>query len=147
MHQQSLDHLYCKQETSLTKLKNSESVMILVVRLVQLSDKQTETSVLICNKMGLAPLLKDTIPCHIIQGTVCTMAFVFEIILKVKNIFLFWQNAAYLMLFEDDDDEGDVSIVFAGFLSVSTLYLAHGSAQTTIWNPIKIAHNMCLIVI
>jgi hypothetical protein len=25
MHQQSLDHSYCKQETSLTKLKNSES--------------------------------------------------------------------------------------------------------------------------
>jgi hypothetical protein len=33
MHQQSLDHSYCKRETSLTKLKNSKSVMILVVRL------------------------------------------------------------------------------------------------------------------
>jgi hypothetical protein len=32
MHQQSLDHSYCKRETSLTKLKNSKSVMILVVR-------------------------------------------------------------------------------------------------------------------
>jgi hypothetical protein len=31
--QQSLDHSYCKRETSLTKLKNSKSVMILVVRL------------------------------------------------------------------------------------------------------------------
>jgi hypothetical protein len=30
MHQQSLDHSYCKRETSLTKLKNSKSVMILV---------------------------------------------------------------------------------------------------------------------
>jgi hypothetical protein len=33
MHQQSLDHLYCKRETALTKLKNYKSVMILVVRL------------------------------------------------------------------------------------------------------------------
>jgi hypothetical protein len=32
MHQQSLDHSYCKRETSLTKLKNYKSVMILVVR-------------------------------------------------------------------------------------------------------------------
>jgi hypothetical protein len=33
MHQQSLDHSSCKRETSLTKLKNSKSVMILVARL------------------------------------------------------------------------------------------------------------------
>jgi hypothetical protein len=33
MHQQSLDHSYCKRETWLTKLKNSKSMMILVVRL------------------------------------------------------------------------------------------------------------------
>jgi hypothetical protein len=33
MHQQSLDHSYCKWETSLKKFKNSKSVMILVVRL------------------------------------------------------------------------------------------------------------------
>jgi hypothetical protein len=32
MHQQSLDHSYGKRETSLTKLQNSKSVMILVVR-------------------------------------------------------------------------------------------------------------------
>jgi hypothetical protein len=31
--QHSLDHSYCKRENSLTKLKNSKSVMILVVRL------------------------------------------------------------------------------------------------------------------
>jgi hypothetical protein len=34
MHQQWLDHSYCKRETSLTKLKNSKSMMIFVVRLV-----------------------------------------------------------------------------------------------------------------
>jgi hypothetical protein len=33
MHQQSLDLSYCKRETSPTKLKNSKSVMILVVRI------------------------------------------------------------------------------------------------------------------
>jgi hypothetical protein len=33
MHQRSLDHSYCKRETSLTKLKNSKCVMILVPRL------------------------------------------------------------------------------------------------------------------
>jgi hypothetical protein len=33
MHQHSLDHSYCKRETPLTKLKNSKSVMILMVRL------------------------------------------------------------------------------------------------------------------
>jgi hypothetical protein len=33
MHQQSIDHSYCKRENSLTKLNNSETVMILVVRL------------------------------------------------------------------------------------------------------------------
>jgi hypothetical protein len=33
MHQQSLDYSYCKRVTSLTKLKNSKSVMILVMRL------------------------------------------------------------------------------------------------------------------
>jgi hypothetical protein len=37
MHQQSLNHSDCKRETSLTKLKNSKSVMILVVRLAQLT--------------------------------------------------------------------------------------------------------------
>jgi hypothetical protein len=36
--QQSLDHSYCKRGTSLTKFKNSQSVMILVVRLGQLTD-------------------------------------------------------------------------------------------------------------
>jgi hypothetical protein len=39
MHQQSLDHSYSKRETSLTKLKTSQSVMILVVRLDQLTEK------------------------------------------------------------------------------------------------------------
>jgi hypothetical protein len=39
MHQQALDHSYCKRETSLTKFKISQSVrMILVVRLGQLTD-------------------------------------------------------------------------------------------------------------
>jgi hypothetical protein len=38
MYQQSLDHSYCKRETSWTKFKNSQSVMILVVRLGQLTD-------------------------------------------------------------------------------------------------------------
>jgi hypothetical protein len=33
MHQHSLDQSYCNRETSLTKLKNSKSVMIFVVRL------------------------------------------------------------------------------------------------------------------
>jgi hypothetical protein len=33
MHQQLLDHSYCKRENSLTKFNNSENVMILVVRL------------------------------------------------------------------------------------------------------------------
>jgi hypothetical protein len=41
MHQQSLDHSYCKRETSLTTFKNSQSVMILVVRLGQLTDTNT----------------------------------------------------------------------------------------------------------
>jgi hypothetical protein len=38
MHQQSLDHSYCKRETLWTKFRNSQSVMILVVRLGQLTD-------------------------------------------------------------------------------------------------------------
>jgi hypothetical protein len=33
MHQQSLDHSYCKRENSPTKLNNTESVMIVVARL------------------------------------------------------------------------------------------------------------------
>jgi hypothetical protein len=33
VHQQSLDHSYCKRENSLTKLNNSEKAMILMVRL------------------------------------------------------------------------------------------------------------------
>jgi hypothetical protein len=33
-----LDHSYCKRETSLTKFINSQSMMILVVRLGQLTD-------------------------------------------------------------------------------------------------------------
>jgi hypothetical protein len=40
MHQQSLDRPYCKRENSLTKLNNSECVMILVVRLA--SSPKTE---------------------------------------------------------------------------------------------------------
>jgi hypothetical protein len=43
MHQQSLDHSYCKRETS---LMNSKSVMILVVRLAQL----TETNKFDCHE-------------------------------------------------------------------------------------------------
>jgi hypothetical protein len=43
VHQQSLDHSYCKRETSLTKLKNSKSVMILVVRLAQLTNRGSPT--------------------------------------------------------------------------------------------------------
>jgi hypothetical protein len=46
MHQQSLDHSYCKRETSLTKLKNSQSVMILVVRLGQLTDTVNKSDTL-----------------------------------------------------------------------------------------------------
>jgi hypothetical protein len=38
----SLDHSYCKRETSLTKFKNSQSVMILVVRLGQLTEKRVD---------------------------------------------------------------------------------------------------------
>jgi hypothetical protein len=38
MHQQSLDHSYSKREISLTKFKNYQSVMILVVKLGQLTD-------------------------------------------------------------------------------------------------------------
>jgi hypothetical protein len=44
MHQQSLDHSYCKRETSWTKIKNSQSVMISVVRIGQLTDKKIPTA-------------------------------------------------------------------------------------------------------
>jgi hypothetical protein len=45
MHEQSLDHSYSKRETSLTTLKTSQSViMILVVRLGQLTDTKDEFS-------------------------------------------------------------------------------------------------------
>jgi hypothetical protein len=57
MHQQSLDHSYSKRDTSLTKLKISQSVMILVVRLGQLTD--IEGSKMREGRYGLAQYWRD----------------------------------------------------------------------------------------
>jgi hypothetical protein len=45
MHQQSLDHSYCKRETAWTKFRNSQSVMILVVRLGKLTENSSQNGV------------------------------------------------------------------------------------------------------